>query len=360
MKTETRNAIRVLIVEDSPVIRDFLAYVLGSDPLLKVECMAGSGEEAVEKVKECKPDIVTMDIHMPKMDGFEATRKIMETCPVPIIIVSRSSSVQEVSTVFRALEAGALTVVASPHGVGHPDHEKTAKELVQMVKLMSEIKVVKRWARVQKKKDVVVLPPPLKQSLEAGTGAEIKLVAIGSSTGGPLALQTILSRLHKNFPAPVLIVQHIASGFLSGMTEWLRETTPLPVYIARHGESALPGHVYFAPDDVHIGVGKNSHIFLSRDEPENGMRPSVSYLFRSVAQSFGKNAAGVLLTGMGKDGAEELLLMREKGAMTIAQDEESSVVYGMPGEAVKLDAANVVLPPEDIAAMLENIARRGE
>ncbi len=348
--------IKVLVVEDSPVIREFLVYILHSDPELKVVCTAKSGGEAVEKVKECKPDIVTMDVHMPEMDGFEATRKIMETCPVPIIIVSRSSSVQEVSTTFRALESGALTVVASPHGIGHPDHEKTAKELIQMVKLMSEVKVVKRWVRAQKKKDTRVVSPPVEVS--AVSAPEIKLVAIGSSTGGPLALQTILSRLHKNFPAPVLIVQHIASGFLSGMTEWLSETTPLPVYIARHGESALPGHVYFAPDDVHIGVEKNSHIILSRGEPENGMRPSVSFLFRSVANIYGSHAAGVLLTGMGRDGAEELLLMKEKGAMTIAQDEESSVVYGMPGEAVKLDAAKVVLPPEDISAMLEAITKK--
>lgn len=359
MKPETRNAIRVLIVEDSPVIREFLSNVLRSDPQLKVECTARTGEEAVAKVKECEPDIVTMDIHMPEMDGFEATRKIMETHPVPIVIVSRTTSIHEVSTMFRALEAGALTVVPSPYGFGHPEHEKSAEELIKTVKLMSEVKVVKRWRRAAfDRKERVIAPSAAEES--AVSRAEIKIVAIGSSTGGPLVLQTILSRLPKNFPAPVVIVQHIASGFLSGMAEWLAQSTPLSLHIAEHGMKLEPGHAYLAPDNLHMGVEKNSHVVLTRDTPENGMRPSVSYLFRTVAENFGKYAAGVLLTGMGKDGAEELKFMRENGAVTIAQDYESSVVHGMPGAAIKLDAAKFVLPPEEIAALLENLTWKGD
>jgi two-component system chemotaxis response regulator CheB len=346
--------INVLIVEDSPVVREFLIHIISSDPELHVIGTAHNGEEAVEAARFKKPDVITMDIHMPKMNGFDATRRIMETHPAPIIIVSGSSTFEEIATTFRAMEAGALAVVARPQGIGHPEYETTAKELIETVKLMSEVKVIRRWSKARTELTVPLVPkmevmiPP----------TEIRVVAIGASTGGPMVLQTILSRLPKNFLAPVLVVQHMASGFIHGFAEWLGQTSQLPVHVAANGEYILPGHAYVAPDGFQMGVEMRGRIALSQDEPENGLRPSVSYLFRSVARVFGQNAVGVLLTGMGKDGAEELKLMRQKGAVTIAQDEESSVVHGMPGEAIKLDATTYVLSPDKISEALISLVNK--
>jgi len=346
--------IRVLVVEDSPVVREYLIHILTSDPEIQVIGSATDGEEAVEAAKQKKPDVITMDIHMPRMNGFDATRRIMETQPTPIVIVSGSSTAKEVSMTFRAIEAGALAVVPRPVGVGHPDYEKMTKELVQTVKLMSEVKVVRRWAFVRQKEEISPTMPKAELELKQ-IPAEINLVAIGSSAGGPAVLQTILSGLPKDFSVPVLIVQHMTRGFTQGLVEWLAQSTGFPVHIAVDGEYLLPGHAYFAPDGFHMKVELGNRIALSKDDPENGLRPSVSYLFRSVSNVFGRNAVGVLLSGMGKDGAEELKVMKEKGAPTIAQDKESSVVHGMPGEAIKLDAATYILPPEKIVALLTNL-----
>jgi two-component system chemotaxis response regulator CheB len=182
---------------------------------------------------------------------------------------------------------------------------------------------------------------------------------MGASTGGPPVLQTILSRLPKDFPAPLLIVQHIAHGFLPGMVEWLNQTTGLHVHIAAHGEQPLPGHAYVAPDDLHLGVSVRGDMLLAREAPENGLRPAVSYLFRSLATFCGTTSVGVLLTGMGKDGAAELKRMRDCGAHTIAQDRETSIVHGMPGEAIALGAAVQILPADKIADALITYVTRG-
>jgi two-component system chemotaxis response regulator CheB len=190
--------------------------------------------------------------------------------------------------------------------------------------------------------------------------AEVKLVAIGASTGGPLVLQTILSDLPADFSAPILVVQHIAPGFIRGFADWLGRSTKLPVRIAVSSERLVPGQVYLAPDGFQMGVLASGRISLTTDEPENGLRPSVACLFRSVANAFGQNAIGVLLTGMGKDGAEELRLMKENGSITLAQDEESSVVYGMPGEAIRLGGVSYVLPSSRIAAALMTLVQGRE
>jgi two-component system chemotaxis response regulator CheB len=347
--------IKVLIVEDSPVIAEFLTHILNSDPDIRVIGVVSNGEEVLEVVRDQKPDLITMDIHLPKMDGFEITRRVMEMVPTPIVIVSGSMEIQEVTTAFRAMEAGALAVVQKPSAIGHPTHEAMAKELVQTVKLMSEVRVVKRWAKYPPKE----VPTSIPSKVEIRQmPAEIKLVAIGASTGGPLALQTILSRLPKDFSVPILVVQHMTAGFIQGFIEWLNQQSDLLIHAAVNGEPILPGHVYVAPDGFQMKLDGNRRIALTQDEPENGLRPSISYLFRSIANIYGENAVGVLLTGMGKDGAEELKLMKEKGAMTIAQDKESSVIHGMPGEAIKLGAATYILSPDKIAAMLVGLANK--
>jgi two-component system chemotaxis response regulator CheB len=348
------HMVRVLIVEDSPVVRDFLEYMLSADPGIHVIGTAPDGEAALDAVRRQKPDVITMDIHMPRMNGLEATRKIMETHPTPIVIVSSSVVADEVATTFRAIEAGALAAVPRPQGLGHQEHEATVQELIQTVKLMSEVKVVRRWPRHRSGSRV----PAAQQAKVPSASRAIQAVAIGASTGGPLVLQTLLSGLPHDFPIPVLIVQHMARGFIQGFADWLTQSAGFPVHVAVADESLLPGHAYVAPDGVHMQVGMSRRIVLSHDAPKNGLRPAVSCLFQSVARVFGRYAAGVLLTGMGKDGAEELKLLRDQGAITLVQDRDSAVVYGMPGEAIKLDAATYVLPPERMAARLVGLVNK--
>jgi two-component system chemotaxis response regulator CheB len=357
--------INVLVVEDTPVSRELLVHILNSDPGVRVVGTASDGDEAIEAVARCKPDIVAMDANMPRMNGFEATRLIMESNAVPIVIITASMNIGEVETSFRALQAGALTVMQKPQGIGHPDHQEQAKDLIKTMKLMAEVKVVRRWPHAVKEardegrgtRDVKAFSSIVPVSEANGLPLSIQVIAVGASTGGPPVVQAILSMLPKNFPAAVLVVQHMASGFIDGFTEWLGRTTALSVKVAANGDEILPGCVYVAPDNAQMRVNGTGRLACTGDDPENGLRPSVSYLFRSIAEVFGKNAAGVLLTGMGKDGAEALKLMKDRGALTIAQDEESSVVFGMPGEAVRLGAAQYVLPPEEIAALLARLGK---
>lgn len=339
---------KVLIVDDSKVIQEFLAHLLSSDPDIQVVGIASSGIEAIKLVREKKPDVISMDIHMPGMDGYEATRIIMETVPTPIVIVSGSSKTKEVVNTFKLLEAGALAVVIRPPGFEHPQFPASRRELIQTVKLMSEVKVVRLFPRSRKEqKKSFLLVQKFENDLK-----RIQIIAIGASTGGPIALQIILSGLPGDLPVPVLIVQHIAKGFVKGFHEWLSATSGIKLKIAEDGELISAGIGYIAPDNFHMGVSRGNKIILCDQPPENGLKPSVSYLFRSVAQSFGPNAAGVLLTGMGKDGADELKVMKDKGAFTLVQNEESSVVFGMPGEALRIGAADQALSPEKIAEIL--------
>jgi two-component system chemotaxis response regulator CheB len=291
-----------------------------------------------------------MDIHMPKLDGFEATRRIMETNALPIVICTATADPQELQVAFRSMEAGAVACVEKPVGPGGPDFAARCTNLCQTICLMAEVKVVRRWAKPRlanaRARALTVAVP------NAAHAPRSRVVGIGASTGGPPVLQMILSGLPRDFGMPILIVQHIAHGFLPGMVEWLNQTTGQHVHIAAHGAVPAPGHVHIAPDDFHLGVSSSGRLLLSREPPENGLRPSVSWLFRSMAENLGAGAIGVLLTGMGKDGALELLGMRQRGALTIAQDRETSVVHGMPGEAIALGAALHVLPVDRIAGAL--------
>ncbi len=344
--------IKVLIVEDSAVARELLVHIFEADPAIQIVGTVHDGADALEAVLRKRPDVITMDIHMPRLDGMEATRRIMETCPTPIVIVSGTADPHEAAINFRVMEAGALALLRRPEGIGHPDYAMTARELVQTVKLMSEVRVVRRWPRVRRDPRVEV---PWERQIPRSP-ADVKIVALGASTGGPPVLQTILSRLPKSFPAPVVIVQHMADGFVEGFVEWLAQSTDLSVRVASHGETIHSGCAYVAPDGFQMKVTRPGVIALTNDEPESAHRPSVSYLFRSVASVYADKAVAVLLTGMGRDGAEELKVLRDKGAVTLAQDQATSAVFGMPGEAVRLNAATYVLPPERIAAALVNVA----
>jgi len=350
--------IRVLVVEDSSSVRELLVHILGSDPRIAVIGTATNGEEAIEAARDIKPDVITMDVQMPRMNGLDATRKIMETCPTPIVIVSGSSARDEVAATFDALEAGALAFVGKPNGLRHPLHGAEARHLLETVKLMSEVRVVRRWPK--RPPSSALVPPKLPVEETMTASAPIEFVAIGASTGGPVVLRTILSELPRGLPVPMLVVQHIAAGFTEGFAEWLAQASGIAVRVATDGERPVPGNAYVAPDGLHMKIVHGGKIALRRDRPENGHRPSVSVLFRSVAEVAGRRAIGVLLTGMGRDGAEELKLMKDQGAITIAQDRGSSVIHGMPGEAVNLGAATYVLPADRIAAALANLLKPTE
>ncbi len=337
-------------MDDSPSVCELLAHILGSDGDIQIVGIASNGSEAVAVVHRLRPDVITMDIHMPKLNGLEATRQIMEIYPLPIVIVSGTDP-NDIAMTFGATEAGALAALHLPPGMDHPDFAALSREFIQTIKLMAEVKVIRRWSRaprvtVQRQPSICLQP----------ASPNMEVVALGASTGGPAVLQTILAGLPKNFPAPVIVVQHMTSGFIQGLIEWLAQSSTLPVQLAAHNEEIVPGRVYVAPDELQMKVARGGRVLLTEGVSENGLRPSVSCLFRSVAEIYGASAVAGLLTGMGRDGALELKLLRDKGAVTFAQDRESSVVHGMPGEAIKLNAAKLVLPPEKIAPFLASLA----
>lgn len=349
------SKIRILVVDDSAVARQLLIHLLQSDPELEVVATANNGLEALEALQKFRPDVVTMDVQMPGLDGFETTRRIMENHPVPVIIVSGTVDPKESAVAFQALEAGALAILERPAGVTQSGYAQAANRLIHTVKAMSEVRVIRRW----KKRATLTTESPAPRIPEP-VATRLQIVAIGISTGGPPVLQTILSQIPNSFPVPILIVQHISAGFLEGLAEWLTTSTGFPVHIARNGEPITGGRAYLAPDGFHMGVDRTHRIKLSEEPPDHGLRPSASHLFRSVEKTYGRFAVGILLTGMGRDGAEELKLMRDSGALTIAQDKESSIVHGMPGEAIRLGAAVHVLPPAQIAATLRSLVRNFE
>jgi two-component system chemotaxis response regulator CheB len=342
--------INVLIVEDSPVVQELLKFILASDPEINVMGVASNGQEAIEFLEDNKPDVITMDLLMPKLDGYKATRMIMETNPAPIIIVSATVNPEEVKKTWQAMEMGAVAALQKPKYEGKGHIGETGEKLIKTVKMMSQVKVVRRWKQVEAQKQPK--PKDLTRSV-AQMGLNVELVAIAASTGGPLALKIILERFKADFPAPIFIVQHISKGFTQGFVEWLNKGVALDVRLAVDGERARPGSVYVAADNRHLQVGPGMRMQLTSEPPQHGLRPSASFLFRSVAKQYPSKAIGVILTGMGTDGGDELKGILDSGGITIAQDEKTSVVHGMPGNAIALGAAKYVAPPVEIAAIIE-------
>lgn len=337
-------AIRVLVAEDSTVTREALLYLLNATPGMETVGTARDGKEAVEAACRLKPDVVLMDVHMPRLGGYEATRQIMERAPAPIVMMSVSLSQDQASMTFEALRAGAVTIVETPGGPHHPRHAETARTLVETVRLMAGVKVIRRWPARRPRASGAPRPP--------ATTRRVRLVAIGASTGGPAVVADILERLPAGAGAPILLVQHIAPGFVAALATWLGTRTRLGVKLAEPRETLRPATVYVAPDGHHLGVDAGGRVVLSDAPPRDGFRPSASFLFESVAETVGAGAMGVLLTGMGRDGAAGLRRLREAGGVTVAQDRESSIIFGMPREAIRLDAAQHILSPEDIAALI--------
>ncbi len=346
------NPIRVLVAEDSAVTREYLVHLLTQDPGVVVVGTARDGQQAVEQATLLKPDIILMDVHMPKMNGYEATREIMARVPTPIVVASASFGPADVAKSFAALEAGALTILAKPPAFDDPGHAATVRALIDTLKLMAEVKVVRRWPR---RASTTSLPVP-----PAANHRVVRVVAVGASTGGPPVVAKILQSLPDDLPVPILLTQHITPGFVAGLAEWLRQQTHFTTQLATAGERVCPRTVYIAPDGCHMGITAKGQIVLTTDPVENGFCPSVSYLFRSVAEAYGPAAVGVLLTGMGRDGASGLQQLRQAGGLTLVQDEESSAVFGMPAEAIRLGAAQYTLAPLDIAHTIRTVVAHPE
>lgn len=324
------------------MVRLLLTRILQSDPRLRVIGTAADGAEAVAMARSLRPDVITMDIVMPRMDGFSASRRIMETVPTPIVIVTGTADVREVRTAFAAMEAGALACLEKPPGPESPDFPRASAELVRTVRAMAGVRVIRRRPRR------AVAPEPVP---ELG-GVRVRAIGIGASTGGPVALRELLGGLPPDAAIPVLIVQHIAAGFLEGFADWLSRASGRTVGVARDGEELVPGMIRVAPDGRHLALGPDGRLRLTAAPPEHGVRPSASVLLRSLRETLGGRAAGVLLSGMGTDGVDELARLRAAGGLTAVQDPESALVNGMPGAAVLAGGAEHVLPPAAIGALL--------
>jgi len=339
-----RQPIRILVADDSLTMRNALMALLAQEQDLRVVGEARDGVEAVDKARELRPDVITMDVNMPRLDGLGATAAIMAESPARVLMVCAVSEDRQLDLSFRAMAAGALEVISKP-GPAQDELHRFGRRVAEAVRLMAEVPVVRRHKSGYGR-----------SSRPAGAG--VGAIGLVASTGGPPALSVVLRGLPADLSAPVLIAQHIAAGFTSGLTRWLSEVAAMRVQVAREGEAAQPGHAYLAPDGCDLELDEVGRLGTPRS---TGLHcPSANRLLLSLARSVGARAVGVVMTGMGDDGAQGLLSIRHAGGAAFAQDEASSVVFGMPAAARACGAAETLLPLEDIAPMLTGLcsARR--
>ncbi|HPS00441.1 MAG TPA: chemotaxis-specific protein-glutamate methyltransferase CheB [Candidatus Sumerlaeota bacterium] len=348
--------ISILIADDSKPVREILKHIIATDPTLVLAGEATNGLEAVHLTREVKPDVIAMDVVMPGLDGLEATRRIMSETPTPIVIISSLYDPQNSVQNFEALAAGAIALLAKPTLSG--DGKGEWNTLLATLKAVSRI----RDPHPTIMREIPRKPIPLPQPEISGAPARVcpRLVAIGTSTGGPKALAQLFADLPADFPLPLVVVQHISPGFLEGMVNWLGPLTPLRVKIATPGEVCQPGVIYFAPDGVHTGVDRNLRIIQSNTPSLHNVRPAVTHLFQSVARNLGAASIAILLTGMGDDGARALKEIRDAGGETIAESEETALLFGMPREAIRCGAAHSVLPLYRMANYLTTYLRQAQ
>jgi two-component system chemotaxis response regulator CheB len=351
--------IRVLVIDDSALIRSLLTGIIGQQPDLEVVGAAPDPLVAREMIRELAPDVLTLDVEMPRMDGIDFLEKLMRLRPTPVVMVSTLTD-RGADVTLRALELGAVDFVAKPK-LGIADGmQRMASEICEKIRIAAA-------ARLHRHRAEPVLahpmPPPSPPPSVHWVQAEATpLIAIGASTGGTEAIREVLTRLPPDCPG-VLITQHMPPGFTRSFAARLNSLCRITVNEAVHGAPVLPGHAYIAPGDRHLRLARSGAdyvVALDAGEPVNRHRPSVEVMFRSVAAVAGAKAIGVMLTGMGRDGADAMLEMRRAGSYNIAQDEQSCVVFGMPREAIAAGAVDEVLPPAQIAErLIERTARSG-
>lgn len=344
--------IKILIVDDSPTEASLIQHIVESAQDMEVIGIAKNGREAIELTTKLNPDLITMDIQMPVMDGLEATRIIMNQAPTPIVVISSMVNDESIHAIFHILEAGALTALAKPTSVFSPSFEESRKYIVDIIRSLAEIRVIKKPLKKQ------YLFESKKPEIEHTPKTHYEIIAIGASVGGPMALKTVLSQLSTDFPLPIVIVQHMSSGFIKGFAHWLGENVPLKVKNAVDQEVLQQGSVYIAPEHKHLEIARVHEQLvcnLIEGPPISGFCPSITRLMQSIARVSGKKAIGILLTGMSNDGADGLLELKKAHGHTLIQDQESAIVFGMGAVAQSLHAVDQVIPLDHIASYLTNI-----
>jgi two-component system chemotaxis response regulator CheB len=344
-KDPFNRKIRVLITDDSPLIRDILFHMLNDAEDIGVVGQAEDGADAVRMAARLSPDVITMDIRMPRMDGLEAIRQIMQKTPMPIIVVANGIHDSDFNISFKAIEAGALTVVEKPRGLTTKEYQTIQNRLIAAVRMVANLKVVARWPSAKPSSSSRALPHTLQNRI-------IQIVAIAASTGGPGVLKQILGQLPEDYSFPIVVVQHITSGFSEHMVSWLNGEVKINVATAKNGDRIQAGKVFVAPSDHHLTITPGGVIRLDEGLPIRGQRPSADRFFASVAQTYNSSAIGIILTGMGDDGADGIEVLGKTGAHIIAQNEQSSVVFGMPAQAIQRGVVDEVLSPDEIAETL--------
>ncbi|MEG3438417.1 chemotaxis-specific protein-glutamate methyltransferase CheB [Pannus brasiliensis CCIBt3594] len=349
--------IRVLLVEDSPVATTILTRMISSAEDMKVVGTARTGVDALEMIPKVKPDVICTDLLMPKMNGLELTQNIMERSPKPILVVSACVQDEDKNNVFQLLDAGAVDVFPKPRSGQIEEYEQLTEKLLTKIRVLAGVKV---FTKRNKGATLAIKTQstPVKVTPTAKTGPlphSIRVVAIGASTGGPQAFQEILHHLPADFPLPILCVQHISKGFLNGFLDWLRQTCRPRIEIAKTGDSPERGTIYFPPERQHLQIDAQGRFYCVDGPLVDGHCPSATVLFQSVAGYYRSTVLGILLSGMGRDGAAGLLTIKQKGGYTIAQNEESSVVFGMPQEAIRLGATKAILSLSEIGPKLLEI-----
>ncbi len=346
---------RILIVDDSPFMCECLSQVVNTDPHLAVVGVAHDGVEAVALVPKLHPDLVIMDINMPRMDGFEATKQIMAYHPTPILIVSSAEANRGAERACRALGYGALEVLEREPLEVSGRAGVVGGELLRRVNSLVEMSVITHpLARLERP----IIARPTAEPFAALPASEERLLAVAASTGGPQAVSALLKMLPKPLPCAVAVVQHISSGFTRGLVEWLEAEAQRPVRMAIHGARMEPGTVYIAPTDTHLRIAGHGIMRLTDEPLCDGQRPSGTVLFSSVASAYRERAIGVILSGMGSDGAEGLRHLKAAGGVVMAQDERSCVVFGMPKAAIQLGVVDRVLPVDQMAEAVVQLLRQ--
>jgi two-component system chemotaxis response regulator CheB len=351
MEDKGERLIRVLLVDDSPSVRAVLRRFFAKTPDIEVAGEAGDGELAVRAVLDVQPHVVVMDIQMPNVDGYAAIERIMGLRPTPIIVLSSRANRNQIQTAFEAIRRGAVEVLPKPEDT--PSWQLLADTLPDTVRAVAHV-----HARPQPRERR--RPKPVDPASAMSVPQALRWIAIGASTGGPAAIRDFFEEIPAEPPVSFLIVQHIASGFELGFVDWLNKEFPLDVRLAQDGERPRPGAVRLAPGGCHLLLEPGGVIHLDTHTPaRRGHRPSVDELFQSCAESCPREVAGVIMTGMGADGVEGLLALRKAGGLTLAQDEASSIVFGMPRVALEKGAADVSLPPKDLARALVKVWAKG-